>query len=165
MTTDANQQLQAIIPDLIEFEKVLRKISSDFEEIKYYEKFRFHRDKPSLIPILAIQDLVKDIFKLRDKLLNFKKSFNENDLEESLRNPFLEIFIQINKKDDLMKNGYVQLGNGVNLWFNSPKEAINDWDTNKYKINYAYSQQCYSFVKGYLPLADLINQLSEGLYS
>lgn len=165
MTTDANQQLQAIIPNLREFEKMLRKISENFEEIKYYEKFRFHRNKPSFIPVLAIQDLAKEIFKIKDELLNFKKSFNENDLEESLRNPFLEIFIQINKKDDLIKNGYIMLGNGVDLWHKSPEEVIRDWDKQDYPFNYRYSQQCYSFVKGYLPLADLINQLGEGLYS
>ncbi len=164
MTTDANLKLQAIIPDLIEFEKTLRKISSNFEEIEYYKKFKFHRDKPSLIPVLAIQDLIKEILKLRNKLANFKKSFNENDLEESLRNAFLEIFIQINKKDDLMQSGYVRLGNGVDLWHKSVEDVVNGWEKNKYKINYAYSRQCYDFIVKYLPLADLINQLDEGLY-
>ncbi|MDQ5928401.1 MAG: hypothetical protein QG594_175 [Bacteroidota bacterium] len=161
----AREKVQTILPTLRSFELVLVKIIKKYSQIRYYEKFRFHKDKPNLKPVKEMNDLVKEILKTKKILLEFKKSFDENELDNKLREIFLEIFVQITKKDELVKDGYIILGNGSSLWRKSVEHVIEEWSTMDYPEKHGYSLQCYNFIKGYTPLADLISQLDDAIYS
>ncbi len=161
---DAHPKLLAILPTLRSFELVLHKIAQKFEPLKNYEK-KLHYGEPSLVPIKEFYNLVEQILKIRKKLIEFKKSFDENELDKEKRKIFLEIFVEITKKNELVKPGKIILGNGRDLWHRSIEDVILKWDNSERKKNYAYSLVCYKFIKEYLPLAQLINKLDEGLYS
>lgn len=154
-------QLTAGLPILLGLREVLMRVKGRFQNIQYYENFKLHKHPPSILPIEEIKSFIEEILKTKAALIEFKKSFDENELGDDLRTIFLKIFIQIAKEDRLLSEGEIMLGGNRGNNGRSTSDIIDQWKTTKYETKLAYSMECYKFICEYLPLIDLIDQLED----
>ena len=142
-----------------EIKNLVEKSMGELSSIDYYKKFRFHIDAPSVLPIEIVKDFTIEMSNFKKEIIEFKKSFNENDLPEDLRQTFMQIFIILVKPSLYVKNGDVILGEVGGSWKKPTAYIVNVWDNMEYEIKYTYSKQAFTEICSYFDLVRLIKKM------
>lgn len=160
----AVKKLAALLPQLIDVRTEIVQIQEEISKIKYYKDFKQNIDAPSILPIQEAEVFAKSIINFQKTILDFKKSFNENDLSEELRQIFLSIFLLVCKKGLVVdEDQIVYFDKSPGLWKKSTAYVLEKWNDLPYKAKAGYSLQAYGYLMSYMDLIRDINELESQL--
>jgi len=148
--------------ELEEFGDFLKLLKGKFSSIDYYKRFQFSIDRPSSLPLEHVTEFCLKARAIRISLFSFKRSFNENDLPDDLREIFVAISVSIVQKGLTMKSGVACIG-GLGVKQRKVTDVLIKWDEMKYPHQVIYSQEVFNAITGYFPLIKLIEALSSNL--
>lgn len=159
---EALLKLQGIMPMLGELKRKLEKMKKEFSRrISYYVKFDYPKSKPSVLPIQKAEELALSLVEYRNSILNFKKTFDENELPENLREVFSEVYLKLGNEEFEIKDDVVYLGGTGNSRKKSVQYITEGFDKMDYIWAADYSRSAHKTVSSYFPLIDLIGQLEK----
>ncbi len=161
----ANEQLLLVIPLLDEMKEYIESIKQTFVPIKYYGRFKYQYDTPRILPIKELYSFCKKMEFFRDSFLEFKKTFNENDLPPKLHKIFMKIFIKITR-EQLRQNQNTHdymIGGCCGVWPKSSSYVLKHWHHYDYSEKTEYSQHAYNHIVGYFALFYDIVELKKQL--
>ncbi len=157
---EAVKKLAALLPQLIDVKTKIVQIQEKLSQIKYYKEFKQNIDAPSVLPIQEAEVFARFITNFQKTILDFKKSFNENDLSEESREIFLSIFLLVCKKGLVVdEDQIVYFDKSPGLWKKSTVYVLGKWDDLPYKAKAGYSLQAYGYLLSYSELVSLIDKL------
>jgi len=160
----AIKKLTALLPELVNVKTEIVQIQEKLSQIKYYKDFKINIDAPSTIPIQEAEVFAKFITNFQKTILDFKKSFNENELPEELRGIFLSIFLLVCKKGLVVdEDQIVYFDKSPGLWKKSTAYVLEKWNDLPYKAKAGYSLQAYGYLVSYYDLIRDINELESQL--
>lgn len=133
------------------------------KQIPHYKKFSMTNDKPSALPIEEVTQLTVNMRAIKHKVIEFKKTFNENDLPVSLRAMFMEIFDLIIQDVLECKDEIVFLGDIPTRPHKPTDHILKTWESISYLSKVGYSFDAYNSIVPYFHLIDLIDQLEDEL--
>ncbi len=156
---EAKEQLKGFLLKLKVFKMYLEQTKSKFTEIAYYEKFIFGFHPPSPIPINISEEFWNSLSSTQKLLLEFRKSFNENDLPEDIRQAFVNMTITIVQNKFDVDKGVIKIGGLGKPWWKEVGYVKKNWGPMEYDVKVIYSQEAYSNISYYFVLIGQIEQL------
>ena len=157
---EAIKKLTALLPELIDVKTKIVQIQEELSRIKYYKDFKQNIDAPSVLPIQEAEVFARFITNFQKTILDFKKSFNENDLSEESRGIFLSVFLLVCKKGLFVdEDQVVCFDKSPGLWKKSTAYVLEKWNDLPYKAKAGYSLQAYGYLLSYSELISLIDKL------
>lgn len=156
---EAVGKLRKMMPVLVGFGEELEKIEERLAVVHYYSRFKKHKDTPRIIPIEELSNFYKFAIDLKPRMIEFKKSFNENNLSDEVRELFTVIYSRIVLIQATDAN-LVQIG-GSTTWLKPLSYVLAKWESMDYEYRVQYSTDAFKTLKNFLALIGQIKKLDE----